>query len=133
MGRRPDLARPRCVRCSSHTPNDMPNLIFPSYGFGWGRRFCQGSHVAQNSLFIVLARLIWGIDFSAPLDPATGRPVVPDIADEEGTWSEGFVSTPNPFRVKFAPRSERHAQLIREGFDSVQAEWRRMKLDVDQR
>lgn len=104
-----------------------------SYAFGWGRRFCPGSHIARNSLFITLSRLVWGIEFSAPLSLQTGRPIVPDIADEEATWSEGFVSTPNPFRVRFAARSARHAELIKEGFDSVQSEWRRMKLDVDQR
>ncbi|KAH9921876.1 cytochrome P450 [Fomitopsis serialis] len=90
------------------------------YSFGWGRRFCQGSHVAQASLFITLSRLIWGIDFSAPLDPKTQRPIVPDIANEEATWSEGFVSIPYPFKVRFAARSEKHAGLIRSQFDAVQ-------------
>ena len=106
---------------------------YHSYTFGWGRRFCPGSHIARNSLFITIARLVWGLDFSAPLDPKTGQPIVPDVLSEEATWSEGFVSTANPFRVSFAPRSAKHAELIREGFDSVQSEWKRMKLDVDQR
>lgn len=104
-----------------------------SYAFGWGRRFCAGSHVAQASLFIAISRLVWGVDFSAPLDPATGRPIVPDLANEEACWTPGWVSTPYPFKVRFAPRSEQHAELIRDSFDAVQAKWRKMRLDVDER
>ncbi|KZT67961.1 cytochrome P450 [Daedalea quercina L-15889] len=103
------------------------------YGFGWGRRFCQGSYIAQASLFITLCRLIWGIDFSAPLDPKTQRPIIPDIANEEATWSEGFVSVPYPYQVRFSPRSAKHAELIRNSFEEVQSEWRRMNLEVDER
>ncbi|TFY64163.1 hypothetical protein EVJ58_g2809 [Rhodofomes roseus] len=103
------------------------------YSFGWGRRFCQGSHIAEASLFITLSRLLWGLDFSAPLDPKTQRPILPDIANEEATWSEGFVSIPNPYKVRFAPRSAKHAELICDEFEAVQAEWRRMRLDVDER
>ena len=101
-----------------------------SYSFGWGRRFCAGSQVAQASLFIAISRIVWGIDFSAPLEPATGQPVVPDFANEKACWTPGWVSTPYPFKARFAPRSEKHAELIRDSFNAVQVEWR---LDVDER
>ena len=76
---------------------------------------------------------MWGIDFSAPIDPVTGRPIIPDIADEEACWTPGWVSTPYPFNVRFAPRSAKHAELIRDSFDAVQVEWRKLRLDVDER
>ncbi|TFY54441.1 hypothetical protein EVJ58_g8867 [Rhodofomes roseus] len=103
------------------------------YAFGWGRRFCQGSHVAEASIFITLSRILWGIDFYAPLDPKTKRPILPDVANEETTWSEGFVSVPHTFKVGFAPRSVKHAELIRKSFDSIQSEWQLLGLEGDDR
>ncbi|KDQ51281.1 hypothetical protein JAAARDRAFT_706542 [Jaapia argillacea MUCL 33604] len=103
------------------------------YVFGWGRRFCQGSHIAEASLFIVLSRIIWGIDLEAPIDPKTKNPIVPDINDEEGTFTDGFVSVPKIFGVKFKPRSEKHADIIRRSFEEAQSEWQVLGLDVDER
>lgn len=104
-----------------------------SYTFGWGRRYCQGSHLAQASLFIVLSRLVWGIDFYAPLDPQTGRRVVPDVDDEEGTWGDGLITGPHIFPVGFKSRSEKHAQVIKKAFEEVQGEWQALGLTGDER
>ncbi|KAF8074119.1 cytochrome P450 [Lyophyllum atratum] len=93
------------------------------YVFGWGRRFCQGTHIAEASLFIVLARLIWAVDFYAPRDPMTGTLVIPDMADEEAAWSEGFVSVPRTFRVGFRPRSETRRIIVERTFEDTQREW----------
>ena len=101
--------------------------------FGWGRQFCQGSYVAEASLFITLSRLLWGVDFSAPVNPETGCPILPDLADEEKTWRQGLISLPNAFDVKFAPRSAKHAELIRKTFNDVQAVWRAMDMEEDER
>lgn len=103
------------------------------YAFGWGRRFCQGSLMAEASLFIVLSRLIWGIDFYAPLDPHTDKRMLPDFDDEVQTWSGGFVSSPFIFPVGFRPRSEKHAEIMRTAFDDVQGEWQAMGLEEDER
>ncbi|KAJ7579229.1 cytochrome P450 [Mycena floridula] len=101
--------------------------------FGWGRRYCQGSIIAENSLFITLARIIWAFDIQAPRDPNTGIPMVPDIADEERTFTEGFVSTPYPFGVEWRPRSAKHAELIRKAYEDTQAVWSAMGLKPDER
>jgi cytochrome P450 len=30
--------------------------------FGWGRRVCPGQQVAEQSLFITIARILWGFN-----------------------------------------------------------------------
>jgi len=103
------------------------------YAFGWGRRFCQGSLMSEASLFIVITRMLWGIDFYAPKDPKTGRMVLPNVDDEEGTWSEGFISVPKIFPVGFRARTEKHAEIMMKAFEDVQAEWQTMGLVGDER
>ncbi|KAF9048046.1 cytochrome P450 [Hymenopellis radicata] len=103
------------------------------YVFGWGRRFCQGYAIAEASLFIVLSRLVWGIDFQAPLDPTSGKAVIPDIADDYKTFSDGFVSIPLPYNVTFKARSEKHEQIIRRAYDEAQATWKEQGMAADQR
>ncbi|KZT25427.1 cytochrome P450 [Neolentinus lepideus HHB14362 ss-1] len=103
------------------------------YVFGWGRRFCQGSYIAEASLFIVLSRILWGIDFQTPTDPKTGNSLVPDINDEEETFTDGFVSIPKIFPVSFKARSEKKAEIIRKSFEEAQAEWQVWGLATDER
>ncbi|KAF9489007.1 cytochrome P450 [Pleurotus eryngii] len=103
------------------------------YVFGWGRRFCQGSHIAEASLFIVLSRLIWGVQFEAPRDPKTGSPVIPDINDEAATFSDGIVAVPYIYKVGFKSRSEKHASIIKRSFEDAQAEWQVLGLKTDER
>ncbi|CCM07191.1 uncharacterized protein FIBRA_09532 [Fibroporia radiculosa] len=102
------------------------------YAFGWGRRFCQGSYIAEASLFITLSRLIWGFNISALLDPKTGKTVVPDITDE-ANWCDGIITGPKLYGAKFTARSDRHADLIRKMYEDVQLEWQMMGLEGDNR
>ncbi|KZT01367.1 cytochrome P450 [Laetiporus sulphureus 93-53] len=103
------------------------------YIFGWGRRYCQGSHIAEQSLFIVLSRLLWGFNFNAPLDLKTGQLMIPDVADEDATWTDGTFSGPHVFPVAFTARSDKHAEVIRKAYEDAQIEWQALGLAVDLR
>lgn len=34
------------------------------YGYGAGRRICPGMHLAERSLFVALAKLLWAFEFA---------------------------------------------------------------------
>lgn len=90
--------------------------------FGAGRRLCQGMHIAERSLFLAIARLLWGFDFHRARD-ANDREVVPDAHD----LTEGMFVLPNPFLARIVPRDEN--KIVQ-----VKAEWSKMQdlLDEDQ-
>jgi cytochrome P450 len=92
------------------------------FGFGAGRRVCQGMHVADRTLFLFIARLMWAFDISKAVD-GDGNDLTPDQDDLVG----GFIVQPRPFPVKITPRSESRAAAVRE-------EWARCQelLDEDQ-
>lgn len=66
------------------------------------------------------------------MNSKTGEPIIPDIADEEGTFTDGFVSTPRIFPVPFTPRTEGHAAIIRRAFEAAQPEWQTFRLACDE-
>lgn len=101
------------------------------YAFGWGRRFCPGSVLAEASIFIALARIIWALDILPPVDPTTGKELLPDLTDET-MFSDGFVSTPHAFSVGFRARSQAHEALIRGAFEDAQAAFEVMGLARDE-
>lgn len=83
--------------------------------------------MAEASLFIVLTRVLWGLDFTCPQER------IPDPDDEERTWSEGFVAVPRIYPVAFKVRSEKHAEIIQRAYEDVQREWQVLGLEVDER
>ncbi|KAA1472624.1 cytochrome P450 [Dentipellis sp. KUC8613] len=68
------------------------DLRFPNFGFG--RRVCPGSPVAQRSLYINTACILWA--FSISQDPL--RPI------DTLAIGEGVTAHPLPFVARFAPR-----------------------------
>ncbi|GES61731.1 cytochrome P450 [Aspergillus terreus] len=85
-----------------------------TYGFGAGRRICPGSHLAENSLDINIAKIIWAFDIRAGTDPTTGR----DLQDEEVNvdvatqWTDGFLIAPKPFPIVMKLRSQKHREVL---------------------
>lgn len=80
------------------------------YTFGAGRRICQGLHVADDFLFLGIARLMWAFNFDQAIDPQTGKEIVPDRLDLIG----GLLGQPAPFKINIRPRSEKRAQMVRD-------------------
>ncbi|EGN97518.1 hypothetical protein SERLA73DRAFT_169832 [Serpula lacrymans var. lacrymans S7.3] len=68
------------------------DLKFPSFGFG--RRICPGQHIANRSIFINAALLLWSFHISE--DPSS--PI-----DDKG-FVDGVIAHPKPFDVVFTPR-----------------------------
>lgn len=78
------------------------------YGYGAGRRICPGIHLAERNLFLGMAKLLWGFEFSeketakVDVDPSTG-------------YSEGFLHCPMPFECEVKVRGpERQEAILRE-------------------
>ncbi|KAF5566608.1 oxidoreductase [Fusarium napiforme] len=78
------------------------------YVFGAGRRRCQGMHIADRSLFLAIARLLWAFDFDRVVSSETGRGIIPDADDV----TEGIMSIPSPFPVRIVPRSTKRAEAV---------------------
>lgn len=87
----------------------------PTVGFGFGRRICPGRHVARNSLWISIARLLWAFDVKPALSEEAGPP---DIA--KGT--DGLVTKPPPFKARFDLRDNLARDLVRRDCNTYQVD-----------
>jgi hypothetical protein len=87
--------------------------------FGYGRRVCTGRHIADNSLYLIIARLLWAFDIRRPKDEFGNEIKVDDMA-----FTTGFVSKPCHFEAVFEPRSEKRKQI-------VERAWTEADKDVD--
>ncbi|RFU79734.1 cytochrome p450-like-31 [Trichoderma arundinaceum] len=78
--------------------------------YGWGRRLCQGIHVAENSLYMQVSRLLWAFD----IRPQPGEPPL-DLSDKDANFQtdiDGFIKKPKPFHVLITPRSNAAVQVL---------------------
>ncbi|KAK4937424.1 hypothetical protein LTR10_021961 [Elasticomyces elasticus] len=89
------------------------------WGFGAGRRVCAGYNLAENSLFILTARLLWAFDVRAPIDEATGKPLEYDLWDFPATNMFG----PKPFRAEFKVRDSEREKQILAGLDAFRGDF----------
>jgi len=86
------------------------------FTFGAGRRNCPGLHIAHNSLFINIARIMWAFDISKPLDE-NGKAIEPST-----DALPGFLLTPVKFACHFQPRSAAHVKVIETAWAHAQEE-----------
>ncbi|KAH9965224.1 cytochrome P450 [Russula dissimulans] len=76
--------------------------------YGFGRRVCVAKHVANNSLFIDLAMMLWACKIEPGKDE-NGK-VIP--IDVDGCIEDGLVVRPIPFKVDISPRFAEAASLL---------------------
>ncbi|KAJ5814190.1 uncharacterized protein N7503_000940 [Penicillium pulvis] len=96
------------------------------FKYGAGRRSCSGGHVAQNSLFINLARTVWAFNITK------GKDSHGNIIELETRTENGFLTIPRRFVCHLLPRSARHARIV-ETWAKAQASglnWSRKKTTL---
>lgn len=71
----------------------------PKGHFGFGRRICVGQHLAEASVWIVVASLLSTMTLERWVDPETGEQDVPIVE-----VTNGLTSHPKAFKCVFAPR-----------------------------
>ena len=86
------------------------------FSYGAGRRVCPGVHVAERSLFINIARVLWGFRISKKVG-AGGKVIEPSQE-----MVKGFFSVPVPFECDIRPRSAERERVIREEFRKAEVE-----------
>jgi len=87
------------------------------WAFGAGRRICSGVHLAENSMFIVLAKLLWAFDILPPLDQQ-GNEVQVDTSDDAFD-AVGSTTMAKPYMVRWKARSEETEEtLLREAAEA---------------
>ncbi|KAI4851001.1 cytochrome P450 [Aureobasidium sp. EXF-8845] len=101
-----------------------------AFTFGAGRRICPGTHVAEASLFLGMARMLWAFDIEPVIDPTTGEAILPDPE----RLTQGIMAMPEEFEVKIVPRDKSRANLVEkewkeaeeESLDPITKQWKRM-------
>lgn len=86
------------------------------FAYGAGRRACPGVHVAERSLFINVARVLWGFNLRKKIGK-DGKEV--EVTER---MLPGFFSVPEPFECDITPRSERHAAIMKEECEKAERE-----------
>ncbi|KAK4203561.1 cytochrome P450 [Triangularia verruculosa] len=73
------------------------------FHYGFGRRLCQGIFVAESSLYISIARILWAFDIQQ----------VPGCSLDMSSKIGGLVTKPKPFTVIIKSRSTAYETVVR--------------------
>jgi hypothetical protein len=84
------------------------------FAYGVGRRICPGIYVAENSLFLLVSRVLWGFDIGYDYDE-NGKRIEVDL----NAYAGGGLSKPMPFKAKITPRSGLHADMMRREWENT--------------
>ncbi|THU98256.1 cytochrome P450 [Dendrothele bispora CBS 962.96] len=88
---------------ASAPPDTKPSFLTEgNVSFGYGGRTCPGKHVANSSVFINIASILWAGIISPDKDES-GVPVKPDLSDT-ATINNGIAVRPLPFKCLVTPR-----------------------------
>ncbi|THH18493.1 hypothetical protein EW146_g2521 [Bondarzewia mesenterica] len=85
-----------------------PEVPDPEAAFGYGRRICPGRFLSDNSMYGVIASVLYAFTIAPPLDES-GNPI-----QLEHKAITDLVVFPLPFECIVKPRSEQVATLVRE-------------------
>ncbi|KAH6904898.1 cytochrome P450 [Coprinopsis sp. MPI-PUGE-AT-0042] len=80
------------------------------FTYGFGRRICVGRYVANNTLFIDIAHILW----ACTIEPARNHDGTPVQYNDHANLKEGLVVRPAPFRTVIKPRHPGAAKIVAE-------------------
>ncbi|KAL1980530.1 hypothetical protein VTN96DRAFT_3975 [Rasamsonia emersonii] len=89
------------------------------FTFGAGRRICPATRLAENTLNIAAAHLLWAFEIRPPLEvDSEGKQVEGQVDTSEDAFEPaGGFQAPKPFRVRFVGRSPERIQLVKEQWE----------------
>ncbi|CUS11964.1 unnamed protein product [Tuber aestivum] len=92
---------------NDYNPDRYDDETLGYLSFGFGRRACTGRHIAKNSLYITISRMLWAYDIGPNIRPDGAEVPVDDMA-----FTNGFLSRPVPFECSIKPRNQNRAEVI---------------------
>jgi Cytochrome P450 len=105
---------PESFRPERFIYTDNPRLKDFDLPFGFGRRICPGMHLALDSIYINVVRMLWAFDIS-PGKGANGKNSYPGVWD----FTKDYFSRPVRFECEIRPRSEKVKECIGREWDSA--------------
>ena len=90
------------------------------YSYGGGRRICPGIHLAERTLFMAAAKLLWAFRFELDYDPSGN--LIPIDIDPVTGYVDGLSVDPKPFACRVAPRSKAREETILREFAVAKSE-----------
>jgi cytochrome P450 len=92
---------PAAAYLNAANPNDRDH-----FSYGAGRRVCPGVHIAEKSLFLNIARVLWAFNLSKKVDD-NGQALEPETG-----MVPGWMTIPLPFKCDIKVRDEKKGELI---------------------
>ncbi|KAL6157059.1 hypothetical protein ACJQWK_06997 [Exserohilum turcicum] len=90
------------------------------FTFSTGRRTCPGARVAENSLGIALAGMLWAFEIRPPISDDGITEGKMDLS-EKAYPNPGFT-TPGPFKARFVIRDEERERIVTEQWEVAMKE-----------
>ena len=88
------------------------------FTFSTGRRVCPGARLAENSLDIALACMMWAFE----MRPAIVDGVEAQMDLSDNAYPDAGFTIPKPFGARFLPRSEERLKLVKGEWERASAE-----------
>jgi hypothetical protein len=82
------------------------------FTFGGGRRICPGARLAENTVDIMAANLLWAFEILPPLIEGEKGEKLGQIDTGDAAFDVGAFRAPKPFKARFVPRPEEKRDLI---------------------
>lgn len=100
------------------------------FTFSTGRRTCPGARLAENSLNIALANIMWAFEVRPSM--VNGVEAEMDVGDS--SYLDAGFTIPKPFTARFVPRSAACLQMVKKQWEIAMQEGyelRGVPVDVD--
>ena len=121
----PDAFQPERYLAHTRSSADYAAVSDPyardHFTFGAGRRICPGIRLAENTLHLTIANLLWAYELRPPLvkgvDGQIGEGVM-DLSDDAFLVNAAF-RPPKVFAARFVPRTNEAMEIINRGWEMV--------------
>lgn len=86
------------------------------FAFSTGRRTCPGAQMAENSLSIALAGILWAFEIRPPLQP-DGTEAKMDLSDN--AYLDTGFTLPKPFAARFVVRDAERMETVKKQWEEA--------------